>query len=162
MLIICPIPFVPCSYFTCLLLAICVSAYIYFSYVSTFLLVADGQTLNITAGSMNITVVRGHNPVDRPPDDRLAVNVNGPNREVCGGWADQPADGGDCGKTGPKPEPTACFLALFVMSVCAFLFCTVFPEYCLRRKYTFNKSQHIFVRKKCGCCIEYSALPEQP
>lgn len=171
MLIVCP-----CSLFCCLLFVFFVSAYIYFSYISIFLLVAEGNTLSITAGSVNISIVRGldrHNPAEQPPDDhRLAVNVNGPNRDGRGGGWAQPVDGGCscCGndvKNDPEPDPTTCFVALFFMSVCAFLFCTVFPEYCLRRRHEFKKGQQIIsVWKKCGCYIEYSAIPstvlEQP
>lgn len=53
-----------------------------------------------------------------------------------------------------------CYISMFVMSMCMFLFCNIFPEYCFRKRIKLDKCQHVIVEKECGCTIMYKMIKE--
>lgn len=136
MLILCPL--VPCNYCLFVFIGFFIASYFYTPIISRELNAITSlckNPINQNMNKDNLTILI---------DEKNLKHVN-ESRTV-----QFTADG--CRYTG--------FLTLFVISMCIFLFCNTFPEYCIRKRIELNKFEHMIVEKECGCIITYDAINE--
>jgi len=134
MLVLCS--FVPCNCFCYLFIVFVVSFYLFVIFIST-----DKNVPN----KSNQIFINGENPKSLT-DILDRQNVNKMNNSTAG--------------FSEENYLNICYSFLLVMSMCMFLFCNTFPEFCFRKRMKLDKCQNVIVEKECGCTIVYQTLKE--